>query len=163
MQAWPIGITALLLLVSCTASPNETDRATQSGTSVPTPASVTSQGVSVVVKLPQDDHTTPIDGWVVDSSGATVAEFQFQAAVLYERTGDGYGALDYEATVTQAPLQVAVDLPGQGVYEFHVGAVEYFGGCGTCGRFHEDGGSVEVSVLDGSVVELDVGPVTAES
>lgn len=162
MRAWMIGIVALLL-ISCSVPANEAESATQSGTSVPGPEAVAGEAVSVVVKLPQGDHTKPIDGWVVDSNGSTVAEFRFEAAVLYERIGEGYGAQDYDTTVTQAPLQLAVELPGPGAYQFHVGAVEYFGGCGTCGRFHEDGGSVEATIEDGSVIYLDVGQATAVS
>lgn len=157
-----IGIVALLL-ISCLVPANEAENATQSATSVPARESVAGDAVSVVVKLPEGDHTKPIEGWVVDSSGAMVAEFRFEAAVLYERIGEGYGAQDFDATVTQAPLQLAVELPGPGAYQFHVGAVEYFGGCGTCGRFHEDGGSVDATIEDGSVIYLDVGQVTAVS
>ncbi len=163
MRAWITGTAALLLIISCTTPPSETANATPSGTSVPAPESVVGEAVSVVVKLPRGDHSQPIDGWVVDSKGLTVAEFRFEAAVLYERIGEGYGAQDYNATVTQAPLQLAVELPEPGAYEFHVGAVEYFGGCGTCGRFHEDGGSVEATIENGSVVQLDVGQATAVS
>ena len=163
MRAWTTVIAALLLAVSCTTPQNEAEGATQSGTSVAEPEPAAGDAVSVVVKVPQDNHSKPIDGWVVDSTGATVAEFRIEAAVLYERTGDGYGAQDFEATVTHAPFHVSVELPGPGIYQFHVGAVEYFGGCGTCGRFHQDGGSVVATVEDGSVIRLDVGQVTAVS
>lgn len=151
----------LLLLTSCTPASVDSAPTPQTGTAAPTPT--TDDVISVVVQMPTGDHTEPVDGWVVDATGATVAQFQFDAAVRYERIGEGYGSQDFDATRTYAPRQLSIELPGSGPFEFHVGPVEYFGGCGTCGRFHQDGGAIEREVADGTVVRLDVGPVTAES
>lgn len=112
--------------------------------------------ISVLVRLPGTGHMDVIDGWVLDGDGERVASFAFDASFVFVEQPSSDNDYRPPTSWVDAEPVTPVELPGEGTYVFEIGEVAYWGGCGTCGR-GLTGGSVEARVVDGSVVELDLG------
>lgn len=118
----------------------------------------TQETIRVQINLPGLGHMDVVDGVVLDQ-GVVIAEFRFQAGLVFAEEPAAENDWRPSTSLVEEANTAIVGLPGPGIYTFKIDEVGYWGGCGTCGH-GMSGGSVEAKVVDGSLVELDLGEET---
>ena len=112
--------------------------------------------ISVTVSLPQGGHSDAVDGTVADEQGRVVATFRIDPDFIFLEDSSAANIYGPSTSLQPDGTNAVVELPGPGTYTFSIDGVFYWGGCGTCGAIY-DGGTVKLSVEEGSAVTLDLG------